>query len=420
MNIYNTKRLYTASCIALLVTAMTFSVRANLIGELGEEFSLSPKQIGEVTSAAFWGFTLAMFVGGPLCDIIGIGKLYLLCFIGHCLGLVLTIYSTGYWSLFLSTLLVGIGNGFVESASYAMVSSMYRNQKTKKLNAWHIWFPAGIVIGGLLAYVITLLGWGWKVQIGIILLPMLIYGALFFHQSFPTSERVMLKISNSAMIRKCFNPLFIFMLCCMALTAVTELGTNQWIVELLGNIGVPSILLLVFINGLMVIGRMNAGYILNKISSRGLLLISSVFSFIGLIWLSYSHGYSSFLAAGVFAVGICLFWPTMIGFVSENLLETGPLGLSLMGGTGMLAVSLAMPYLGQLYGNEIENAKKAIELTGPLLKNSMQIEINAGTQTLRYVSILPGILIVAFTSLQFMKKWDIKHKGKVVIHSSTV
>jgi MFS family permease len=383
-----TKRLFNASCLALVVTAFTFAIRANLLGTLAAEFSLSPTEIGEVASAAFWGFTLAMFIGGSLCDYIGMGRLYLFAFAAHMAGLVLTVYASGYWSLFFSTLLVGLGNGFVESASYAMVSSMYTTEKAKKINDWHIWFPAGIMIGGLLAYGMSLVNLHWRWQIGAMILPTLVYGLMFRGLEFPKSERVSMGVTNRQMIRECFRPLFLFMVFCMFLTGATELGTNQWIAELLASVGVPSILLLVFINGIMTIGRANAGFILKRMSTTSLLLASAVLSFAGLIWLAYASGYGSFAAAGVFAVGICFFWPTMIGFVSENLPKTGPLGLSIMGGAGLLSTSLILPIFGSVYENQL---------------NAEQLKLVAGANTLRYAAALPAMLIVAFFILHQYK-----------------
>src|SRR6186713_2437169 len=285
----NKSRLFTACSMALVVTALTFAIRASLLTELGEVFQLSPPQLGQVASAAFWGFTLAMFIGGPLCDIMGLRAMYTLAFFGHITGCVLTIYATGFYSLFFSTLLIGLGNGFIESASYTLVSSMYSDNKAKKINDWHIWFPGGIVIGGCIAYLLSLLHFSWKIQIGFILLPTVAYGILFYRQPFPKSERIMLGISTKAMIAECFRPLFLFMLACMLLTAATELGTNQWIVALLADNGVPSILLLVFIDGIMALGRWNAGSILRRISSIELLLFSAVLAFIGLFWMSYAR-----------------------------------------------------------------------------------------------------------------------------------
>lgn len=409
----NKKRLFTASSLALVVTALTFAIRANLMGVFSDAFGLSPKEIGEVTSAAFWGFTLAMFIGGPICDMIGLRRMFLIAFMGHLLGIILTIYSTGYWTLFFSTLLVGIGNGFVESASYSMVSSLYTDQKAKKINDWHIWFPAGIVIGGILAYLFTLMNLGWKVQMIVMVIPTLAYGALFYKQAFPKSERVLKGVSYTEMVKECFRPLFIFMIFCMLLTGATELGTNQWIAELLSTVGVPSILLLVFINGIMTIGRANAGFILKRFSTTGLLLFSACFAFIGLTLLGFAHGYAAFAAAGIFAVGVCFFWPTMIGYVSENLPRTGPLGMSLMGGVGLLSTSLILPIFGLIYQKQLSLSasnygnlaalKNAAAGTREALQLA-QVKLTAGADTLKYIAILPAILIVCFTTLHMTNK----------------
>lgn len=419
----NRRRLFWAASLALVVTAMTFAIRANLIEPLGLEFGLTPKEIGEVTAAAFWGFTLAMFIGGPLTDWLGLRRLFTLAFLGHLLGIILTIYSVGYWTLFISTLLVGVGNGIVEAASYAMVSSMYSDQKAKKINDWHIWFPGGIVIGGVLAYGLNLIDAGWRWQMAIMIPPTLVYGYMFYGQLFPKSERVEMGVTDKQMIKECFRPLFLFMIACMFLTAATELGTNQWIVELLADVGVPSVLLLAFINGLMAIGRANSGFFLRRFSITGVLLFSAIFSFFGLLWLSYASGYIAFLAAGVFAIGICFFWPTMIGFTSEYLPKTGPLGLSLMGGCGMLSVSLIIPYMGALYGDQLALASQALGTDQATLqavaegtKQALlwgQAKIQAGASTLRYVAILPGILIVAFGLLHWRFTSQEKTKASV-------
>jgi len=347
-----------------------------------------------------------MFIGGPLCDWLGLGRMYLFAFCAHFLGIILTIFSSSYWPLFFSTLLVGIGNGFIESASYTMVSSMYPSEKTKKINDWHIWFPGGIVIGGVLAWLFSLAAVDWKIQMAVMIVPTIIYGVMFYKQVFPKSERVTLGISNAAMIKACFHPLFILMVFCMLLTAATELGTNQWIAELLSGLGIPSILLLVFINGIMAIGRANAGFVLTFFSSAGLLLVSAVFAFAGLLWLGYAQGYTAFAAAGVFAVGICFFWPTMIGFIAENLYRTGPLGLSIMGGTGLMSTALVLPIMGGIYADQLTIAEHQLQSAGVQSLDLMeQVKMQAGASTLQIVAILPAVLIVCFGFLYiYMKK----------------
>lgn len=405
--------LFIASSIALITTAMTFAIRAGLLGQLGTEMNLSPSDMGWVAGTAFWGFTLSMIFGGFLVDTLGMGFLLLLAFVGHVAGIALTIYASGFWSLYISTLLVGIGNGMVEAACNPLIATLYPDQKTKMLNRFHIWFPGGIVIGGLVSYFLTKNGFGWQIQMASILVPAVLYGILFFGKKLPKTERVTSGISQGEMLQACFNPYFLFMLICMLMTSATELGTNQWIGELLQNAGVSSILLLVFINGIMAIGRGLAGELVHRIAPQGMLLFSAIFSFLGLLALSVSTGAAAFVSAGIFAIGICYFWPTMLGFVAEKLPKTGALGLSLMGGMGMLSVSLILPFMGSLYDAQtaaaipsdktLEVLKSAQEGTADALIWA-QAKLQGGAKTLRYVSVLPLILTVLFGYLVFKLK----------------
>src|SRR5690348_7330261 len=314
----NRSQLFLASRIALIVTAMTFAFRASLEGIWGTQFQLDKEQIGWVFSPAFWGFTLAMVFGGPLCDVIGMKRLIGLAFIGHVAGVVIYLVAKDATMLFIGTLCIGIGNGMVEAACNPLTVTLYPENKTTMLNRFHVWFPGGIVIGGLISYVmIDKLGLDWHYLIATLFIPAIIYGFLFLKLQFPQTERVTSGVSTGKMFASCLSPLFIIMVACMFLTAATELGTNQWLGALLQGAGISGILVLVFINGLMAIGRSFAGPFVHRLNPNGMLIVSSLLACIGLFLLSRASGYAAFGAAFVFAAGICFFWPTMLGFVSE-------------------------------------------------------------------------------------------------------
>jgi MFS family permease len=382
--------LFLASCIALIVTAMTFAFRAGLEGVWGQQYNLTKEELGWVFSPAFWGFTLAMIFGGPLCDVLGMKRLVGLAFIGHIAGIILYIIAKDATMLFIGTLCIGIANGMVEAACNPLIVSLYPDNKTTMLNRFHVWFPGGIVIGGLVAYFfITKMQIDWHIMIGLLILPVIIYGILFYRLEFPKTERVEKGVSTSQMFKACLNPLFLVMILCMFLTAATELGTGSWIQALLQGMQISGILVLVFINGIMALGRSMAGPVVHRFNPTGMLIFSSIFSAIGLVLLSQSTGYAAFGAALVFAIGICFFWPTMLGFVSEYLPKTGALGLSLMGGAGMLSVSFVLPVMGKWY-----DIFKADAMTKGL--STLEADAAAGSATFLKVAILPVILFVIF------------------------
>jgi MFS family permease len=383
----NRNRLFLASCIALVVTSMTFALRAKLELVFREGIGLTAEELGFAFGPAFFGFTLAMIIGGPLVDLFGMKRILGIAFAMHALGITVTLLATDFWTLFAGTLGIGIGNGMVEAACNPLVTTLFPQQKTKMLNRFHVWFPGGIVIGSLLAYVVMdVAGLSWQILIACLYLPLAVYGFLFLKEKLPQTERVSMGISSTGMWKAVVTPLFLFMAFCMILTASTELGTTQRINALLPQTEVSGILVLAFINGLMAIGRAFAGPVVHRLNTTGMLLLSAVFSCLGLLWLSSATGYTTFAAAGVFAVGVCYFWPTMLSFVSEKIPESGALGLAIMGGLGMFSVSIVLPIMGGY------------------------MDAGAGQGTLRMVAIHPAILIVLFGGLLWYMRTQAKQE----------
>jgi MFS family permease len=406
--------LFNASCVALVVTALTFATRGSFVESWANEFNLTHTQVGWIVGTAFWGFTLAMVFGGPLVDIIGLGRIIAIAFICHVIGIILTIISAGFWSLFISTLFIGVANGSVEAACNPLITSMYTEDKTRRLNRFHAWFPTGIVIGGLVVFLFNNIGLtNWRWAMGMMLIPTLLYGYMFLNQKFPQTERVVSGFSYQDMLKACVSPLFLFMAFCMILTAATELGTNQWIAALLSNVSDNPILLLVWISGIMALARQFGGTIVHNVRSTIILLLSSVLAFAGLIMMGYTNEVMVFVSAGVFALGIAFFWPTMLGFVSENIRESGALGLAIMGGIGFLGGAIAQPVLGAIFDAQTLAqipADYAIDTLKSALAGTQEAAVYAkaqlagGAMTLRYVAIVPAALIIFFSFLHFRKR----------------
>ncbi len=418
----NRNQLFVASCLALLVTSLSFGIRAGILDRLGIQFGLDKAELGTIAATAFWGFPLAVVIGGMVVDIIGMKKLLILAFIFHIAGILLTIFAgefgNPFWALFISTLCIGIANGTVEAACNPLVATLYANDKTTKLNHFHLWFPGGIVIGTLIVYFFDKASISWQLQVAMMIIPAVIYGFLFSKQKFPVTERVASGVSTGEMYRSLLNPLFLFLIICMFGTAITELFTGQWIQLLLNNVTQNSILILTVTTGVMVIGRGLAGPVVHRLSPAGVLLGSAIFSALGLYMLGHTSGNMIFVGALVFGIGVCYFWPTMLGFVSENLPKTGAVGINLMGGAGMFAVSLYMMFMGGVYDDKIikhlpAGADLKLYNSGAAtaeMKTALgEANKAAGPEILNTTLIIPVVLVVAFAGLLIYMK---NKKGK--------
>jgi len=391
----NSKRLFNASCIALTVTAMTFAIRAGILSQLGADFGLTDRQLGYINQMAFLGFPIATVLGGLLYNSIGPRRLLWIAFICHMIGLVMTIYAGGFWTLLISTFFIGFANGSVEAGCNPMIANMFHKNQTTMLNKFHVWFPGGIVIGSLVSNYMTEMALGWQMQIAIMIIPALIYAYLIFGQTFPKSEN--LESSTSKNVKYMLTPLFLFMMLCMTLTATTELGTQQWIERILGSAGANPMLVLALITGLMAVGRYFAGPVMHRLNPTRVLWLSAVIATLGIYLMSQATGGMVYVAAILFAVGVMYFWPTMLGFTSENMPKTGALGMSIMGGAGMFATSLWQPVIGGWLDDE-----RASALATGLSADAA--DLAAGQAALGNIAIFPAILVVMFGILFFFKR----------------
>jgi MFS family permease len=427
------KRLFIASCAALVATAMAFSIGTDTVGSMADDFRLTDEQIGWAIGPGIWGFFVSIIFAGALVDLVGIGAVLWLAFAGHLVGTLLIVFiAQGFWGLAAGWLIIGLANGLVEATINPLVATVYSDRKTHMLNVLHAWWPGGLIIGGLLALGLTkalhldaadataaTLALGWRIKMGLVLVPTIVYGILMLGQKFPATERVQSGVSYGDMFKEAARPGFLILLVCMMLTASTELGPDKWVGELIKKIiGMQGIIFLIYTAGIMFVLRSFAGPIVRRFSPIGLLLGSAVLSCVGLLWMSGIRGaYTAFLAATVFGIGKTFFWPTMLGVTSERFPKGGALLLGMMGGVGMLTVGLiAVPQMGRIQDHytlknlsaevqeQVVEKGRVVPESVKALPEEQQEEVRAAEMagarwTYRWAAVLPVILIVVFGAM---------------------
>jgi len=385
----NKSALFTGSCFALITTAFTFSIRAGILTQLGKEFNLTAEQLGFINSMWFVGFPISMIIGGLVYHSFGPKNIMRVAFVAHTLGIIFTIYSGGYTTLLISTLFIGFGNGCTEAACNPMIADTYSGVKMNKmLGRFHMWFPGGIVVGSLISKFMTDAGLGWQAQMWVTMIPTIIYAVLFYGKAFPKSQEEASHLSKN--FKAMLSPVFIFLFCCMALTAISEFGPQQWVGLIMSNSGASPMLILALVTGLMAVGRFFSGPVVKKFGQTGVLLMGAVFAALGIYFLSVVTGPMAYVAAMVFAIGVCYFWPTMIGSVAQRAPLTGALGMSVVGGIGMFSTAIFQPVIGS-WIDKARMVSAASGLTGS------ELELAAGQHTLARMVAFPVILIVLFT-----------------------
>ncbi|MGL4632130.1 MAG: MFS transporter [Leadbetterella sp.] len=389
----NKSRIFTASCFALITTAMAFAIRAGIIPELNKTFNLTDAEVGVINSMAFFGFPVATIIGGYLYNAIGPKNMVWIMFVSHVLGILLTIFAQGYVTLLVSTFFIGFANGIVESAFNPMIATMYKDNQTTMMNKFHVWFPGGIVIGALLVFFFKEIGLGWQMQVGCMLIPTVLYAFLFMGQEFPNEK--LAGASSSDNLAALANPIYLLFFAAMFFTANAELSTQQWVEKLLGKAGAEPMLVLALVTGLMAVGRFFGGGLIHSFKPIGVLTGSALIATLGIVMMSMVSGNLSYLAAILFAIGVCFFWPTLLGSVAEYTPKTGAIGMSLIGGFGMFASGIMQSTIG----GWLDTEKEKQLANGIDLKEA---ELLAGQATLDNLAIFPAIAFVVFLILFFM------------------
>ena len=192
----NAKRLLWAGFLAILAAGIGFGIRGGILANWAADFGFTGAQLGAIGGAGFTGFCFGIIIGGVVVDKIGYGKLVVAAFIFHVLSAFITFaatkgqaQTTAYLFLYLGTFVFALANGTLEAVANPLVSTLFPKNRTHYLNILHASWPAGLVLGGLVGWILGEgMHVGWKVQLGLFLVPTVLYGIAFFGQHFPKSE----------------------------------------------------------------------------------------------------------------------------------------------------------------------------------------------------------------------------------------
>ena len=497
--------IFWASFLSLAAAGFGFSFRVAMGAAYGIELGLTYHQIAQVFGATLWPIAITMIGFSLVVDRTGYKTPMYAAFVLQVLSGVGTFFASSYGSLYFFAICAGLGHGIVEAVINPICAAIYPKEKTKWLTILHASWPAGLVVGTLVIISTNGILSGWRIHALWIILPAIAYVILYIPCKFPVDERVQAGVPYMVMLKQIGflsaalagfmlvyeignqvgvltnwtppaiwfqisvgiglaigavfgyitksigRPLF-FLLCLLMIPiATTELGTDQWIKNLMTPVfagtGINPAFALVFSAAIMMIFRVFAGNILKFFNPPTLLCLSGLFSAVGLWWLSGASGLAILIAFVVYALGLVYYWPCMLGFTSERYPQGGALTLNTVSAIGLLSVGIIG---GQLLGIAFdESIHNGITQTAPALATAAseeksflgmshqaiipekkdayisslpsseqaditeeynKIDTQAGRDVLKYATRFPAILVIAFgiIALYFRSKGGYK------------
>jgi MFS family permease len=391
----NAQRLLWAGFAAIFAAGVGFAIRGGIFDNWGKEFGFTATQLGAIGGAGFTGFCFGIS-GGLIVDKVGYGKLVLTAFVLHMVSAFVTFGATtpanAYQMLTIGMFIFAFANGLLEAVANPLVATLFPQNRTHYLNILHASWPAGLVVGSLLGWILDdKMGLNWKTQLSLYLIPTVAYGLMFIGQKMPKSEASQKGARFSEMFKDvgllgslvgcylvtlfCSGPLglpasygygvagvlmiavavitkfslgsiLLFVLfIAHAMVGAVELGTDGWIQNITGNLftSEQGKFLFIWTSAIMFSLRFCAHWIEKnlKLSPVGLLVVCSILAVVGLRLASGMQTFvMALIALGIYAVGKTFFWPTMLAVVSDRYPRSGAIAISIMGGIGMLSAGL--------------------------------------------------------------------------------
>ena len=425
------QRLYHVGNLSIFMIGLGLAVRANIAPNLQADIydkidlANSASMVGEALGITFTGFALTLLFGSALVDLIGMKRMLLLSALGYVAGAVGLLIAASMpvggaveTVVLGSLLLTGLGWGAVEAASNPMVAALYPEEKTHRLNILHAWWPAGIVVGGLMGVGISAMDLSWKLNMLVLLIPALVLAWMVWSSTFPVTERVAAGVSYGSMFSELVKrPLFWVFWACMFLTAAAELAPGQWVNISLSNIvGMQGILLLVYVSGLMFVMRHFAGPIVSRTSPVGLMFLSCVFAGVGLYSLSLATSpVTAFAAATIWGIGVCYLWPTMLAIVSERFPRGGAVAMGMMGFAGGMSIQFVLPQMGAIFDSAKAEAAGGVEKLAGLSPEAMtEVVRYASVESFQSIAIVPLLLLPVFGIIWIYDRSKGGHKAEAI------
>src|SRR5205823_5513885 len=121
--------------------------------------------------------------------------------------------------LYIGFVIMGLSQGLVEAVINPLTVTIYSNEKTKRLNMLHAWWPGGLIIGGLLAVALSsTIQASWQLKLSLVLIPAIAYLVMALTMKYPQTERAVANVSTADMWKQLAQPLFLLFWVCMWMT----------------------------------------------------------------------------------------------------------------------------------------------------------------------------------------------------------
>jgi fucose permease len=351
-----------AAILAILVYGMNAAMLGTILPDLSARFKLTPKQNGTIAFMQALGLIIASVAVGPLIDnegkkvgmVLGLGLITI--------ALFLLPRATGYGSVMLFLLLLGLGGGIVVTGANALASDVSPSSRGTTLNLLNLFFGLGGLLTPLISanllkrqsvklcyLVATLTAITLAINIATTM------PAPSGGPSFVFSD-VGAVLGKPALFLLAFM-LFLYVAC--------EVGVWNWLAQHLIAQGVPesralNILSLGFALGLL-IGRVVVSQVLRTVSPEAVTLASAILMAITTFWMLRTRDATG-AGVAVFLAGVSMapVFPTVLAMVADRFPVMTATATGIAISSGWIGLAVSSRIIGSIAGGDPKRLKKAL------------------------------------------------------------
>jgi len=356
--IYNKRIIFSAACLGMLLFGVCMITLGSVASDLRDKLHLDELSSGTLFSILPLGIIAGSFIFGPVADKYGYKILLVissLCLFAGFEGLAFTM-SADLLKIFI--LLIGIGGGAINGATNALVSDISEKEKGANISLLGVFYGLGALgmplILGLLKSVIS-----FEEIVAVVGIITFLSGVYYLIIKFPPPKQARgVPFTQSLKLVK--DRVLITIALFLCFQSGFEGIVNNWTTTYLVNrlsIAESSALyaLSAFVAG-MVVMRLLIGSIFRPFSSKTLLTISFMLTFVGLILLKASLSYYiSVTGLVLLGAGLSGGFPIMLGFVGNLYSELSGTAFSLVFFIALIGntiINFLMGLVAQKFGIE--------------------------------------------------------------------
>jgi MFS transporter, FHS family, glucose/mannose:H+ symporter len=336
--------------ISMSFLGMTRTFLGTALPAIRSSLDLTILQAGTLTALLQFGFSIAVFVGGPFADIFKKSSMLMLGCLLMGINLLLFGLSNWFWINIAAMGLIGIGGGLIESSSNPLLIQLFPGRESTVMNLHHFFFAVGSLSGPvIMGLALTKsIPWQWAYMgFGFFVLAVCFF-LLFQRISSPQrGSRFDVELIGKLMREKSFLTLFFVSF----FNSGVQNGIGYWVVTFLKEsrgfpIGLASSTLFLFF-ACLALGRLFSSYLTTKFQEVSYLLFLFSLLFVGLLIAALAPGQWAIPFFGVCGLAHSGVFPCVLATTGKLYSKNTGTALGLMA-TGAGLGGMVVPWLMSL------------------------------------------------------------------------